>query len=85
MRNAHFEVPVIVATTETGRVRVIADISQAADLLLYNWSHKRGPEHRAALRACMEVMQGKVEADHGRTAFIAAAKEAGIFAREGIQ
>jgi hypothetical protein len=44
-----------------------------------SWSGKRGPKHREALQACQDVLDGKKPVMSARRAFLAAAREAGLF------
>ena len=43
----------------------------------------RGPAYRAAVKACFAALEGAGDVESTRQAFIAAAKEVGIFIREG--
>jgi len=86
MGDKSFDVPVTVETAQTGRFLTVTRVGQAADFLLYKWpEEKKGPRHRAALRAMMDVMQDRQAVAVAREAFVAAAKEADIFIREGHQ
>jgi hypothetical protein len=81
MRNEHFDVAV---TVETDRQQTVTDTVQAAEVLLDGWPQdRRGPKYRAALRICMDVMEQRRTVAGARKAFIAAAKEAHLFVREG--
>jgi hypothetical protein len=83
MRNEHFDIPVTVESGRRGR-RVVTDTVQAAGLLLDRWPEsERGPKYRAALRACMDVMEQRRAVASARKAFVAAAKAAHVFVREG--
>lgn len=72
----HFENPVKV---RLGRQpRVVASAADAAQLLLdVDWP-RRGPGHRDASETCIKVMEGTRSAVDARTAFVRAAREAGI-------
>jgi len=84
VRNEHFDVPVAVEGQELGRLQVVTDTVQAAEILLQRWpAEERGAKYRAALRACMDVMEQRRTVAVARKAFIAAAKEAHVFVREG--
>ena len=83
MRNEHFDVPVTVESGRRGQ-RVVTDTVQAAELLIERWpKNERGAKYREALRACMDVMEQRKAVASARKAFIAAAKEAHVFVREG--
>jgi hypothetical protein len=82
MRNENFDVPV---TVETDREFAVTDTVQAAEMLIESWpKDRRGPKYRAALRACMDVLEQRRTVAGARKAFIAAAKEARVFVRAGI-
>ena len=82
MRNESFDVPV---TVETDRELAVTDTVQAAEMLLEAWPQdRRGPKYRAALRACMDVLEQRRAVAGARKAFIAAAKEAHVFVRAGM-
>jgi hypothetical protein len=84
MRNELFDVTVTVGSERQGEARVVADTVQAAELLLENWPEDhRGPKYRAALRACMDVMEQRKTVASARKAFIAAAREARLLVRKG--
>jgi hypothetical protein len=58
MRNEHFDVTVTVGNAREDKARVVTDTVQAAESLLEDWPQdRRGPKYRAALRACMDVME----------------------------
>jgi hypothetical protein len=57
-------------------------IGQAADFLLHKWPEQRGPKHREALQAIMDVLKQQKASGVTREAFIAAAKEDGVFVWE---
>jgi hypothetical protein len=84
MRNEHFDVTVTVGNERQGEALVVADTVQAAGLLLEHWpEERRGPKYRAALRACMDVMEQRKGVASARKAFIAAAREARLLVRKG--
>ena len=84
MRNEHFDVPVTVDSDRLGHARIVADTVQAAATLLEGWPEdRRGPKYRAALRACMDVLEQRKGVASARRAFIAAAREANFSVREG--
>ncbi|MFC3207504.1 DUF982 domain-containing protein [Aquamicrobium soli] len=86
MGDKNFDIPVTVETAQTGRFFTVTRVGQAADFLVHRWpEQKKGPKHRAALQALMDVMQERKAVAAAREAFTAAAKEADIFIREGRQ
>lgn len=83
MRDDPFDVPVTVETAQNGRFLTVTRTAQAADLLLHKWPGKRGPRHRAALQALLDVAEQRKAVASARKAFSAAAREAHVFVREG--
>jgi hypothetical protein len=87
MRNENFDIAITVETSEPDtavRERVVTDTIQAAEILLRRWPDDgRGQEYKAALRACMDVMEQRRAVAGARKAFMAAAKAAHIFVRAG--
>ena len=85
MRNEHFDVPVTIEGDKPGRTDVVADAVHAAETLLERWPEKeRGPAYRAALKACMDVMEGRKQVVSARRAFVKAAKSAHVFVRARV-
>jgi hypothetical protein len=81
MENIHFSV-VTVETSRLGQIRKITSVTQAAAFLLSEWPGNRGRLHGLARQACLEALDGTITGEMARSAFIGAAKEAGIFVRE---
>lgn len=80
MRAQRFIDPVTVDTDEGVRCRVVRDTLHAAEILLRRWPQaERGLEHRIAVSACLDAMNGRKAPATARRAFIAAAKHARIF------
>lgn len=82
MRDVPFDVPLTVETGVAGHFLTMTRLGQAADFLLHKWPEKRGPKHREALQAIMDVLKQQKASSVAREAFIAAAKEDGVFVRE---
>jgi len=75
---------VVVETDVIGRLRTINSVRDAAEMLVVGWPTKgRGEAYRAALQATYNAIGETLAPAVARMAFIAAAKEAGIFVREG--
>lgn len=84
MRDPFFDVPVTIETSQTGRLLTVTRLGQATDLLLHKWPpERRGPMHRQALKAMLQVMEDEQPVRTAREAFVAAAKEADLFVHEG--
>lgn len=82
MRNEYFDVPVTIQGDGPGSSRVVTDAVKAAETLLERWPDaERGPAYRAALKACMDVMEGRKQVASARCAFVKAAKSAHMFVR----
>lgn len=75
--------PVNIAET-ISKHHAIADVESAAQWLLVRWPavHQHSPEHKAAVAACSEALEGKREVCDARAAFIEAAREADILAED---
>jgi hypothetical protein len=75
----------LVVVSHFGERRDIRSVRDAAEMLLGAWPEQgRGqPAHAAALRACLNALEGKTTAEVARRAFMIAAQEAGIFVRAG--
>lgn len=58
----------------------IISVRQAAEFLILHWpeSHSGSWKHLHAQTACLDVMEGKRDAEYARRAFVEAAGEAGI-------
>lgn len=74
---------VTVATKYSGRYRNITSVEEAGEFMLYDWPRERGPLHLKARLACLDVMIKARDVKEARDAFIAAAKEADIYIRDG--
>lgn len=60
----------------------IASVEEASAFLAEGWPVQDGPKFRAANLACLGGLGGSVSSDDVRSAFIGAAKEAGIYVWE---
>jgi hypothetical protein len=82
MRDEPFDVAVTVGAGMPRRLRIVRSTVQAASLLVDKWPDKdRGPKYRFALKACMDVMEGRKAVASARRAFVGAAKEAEMLVR----
>lgn len=79
MDRVWFETPVSVVLGTAKNSHNVSNVVQAADVLAYNWTGKRGPAHREASKVCRAAMIGDATPRDARTAFQAAAEEANIF------
>ncbi|WFU08344.1 DUF982 domain-containing protein [Rhizobium sp. CB3090] len=75
--------PVTIATGKIGRYVIIYSTERAAEYMLYEWPKSMdGKKFTAAKLALIDAHDGKISIDEARSAFIAAAEEAGIFCRQ---
>jgi len=79
MQHDQFDTPVTVRIEASGGLLSLRSVRETSDFLLNRWPGKRTEKHRAALQACSDVENGK-PAMSARRAFVAAAREAGVFA-----
>ncbi len=80
MAKDQFDTPVTVRVDATGGVLTLRTARETSDFLLNRWPGKRTEKHRAALQACSDVQNGGKPPIGARRAFVAAAREAGVFA-----
>jgi hypothetical protein len=72
--------PVTVETAILGRFATISSTERAAEFLLNEWPDTiEGQAYTAAAQILVEAHQGRATISEARRAFIAAAREAGIF------
>jgi hypothetical protein len=65
-----------------GRLRDVGSIDEAVEFLLQHWPDQRSRKFNTARQACLDALEGKQTVEAARTAFIVAAKEAGIYVKE---
>lgn len=80
MEKNQFDTPVTVKVDETGTLLTLRTVRDTSDFLLNRWPGKRTEKHRAALQACSDVQNAGKPTMGARRAFVAAAREAGVFA-----
>ena len=84
MRDEFFDIPISVGTGRRGRQRTLESAAQAASFLVDRWPQSsRGPKYRNALKACMDVLEGRKRVEIARKAFLQAAGEADIPVHDG--
>jgi hypothetical protein len=79
MEKDQFDTPVIVKVEATGALLTLRNARDTSDFLLNKWPGKRTEKHRAALQACSDVQNAGKPPIGARRAFVAAAREAGVF------
>ena len=77
--SAEFD-PVILVFRDTDKRVIVRTVGEAANALMRDWPSDDGEEFLSAVKACLDVMTGKAEADQFRNALIRAAGEAGVTA-----
>jgi hypothetical protein len=73
--------PVVISIGEPPVETVIVTLQAAAWAMIEDWPLDDGPALDAALVACAGAVEGKRKPEEARTAFVAAATEAGILLR----
>jgi hypothetical protein len=70
---------VTIEPAQLGKPRNISSVTEAAEFLFMNWPHPDGAKLCIARQICFDALDGKASVAEARSAFIEAAKEAGIF------
>lgn len=81
MNRGYWDDPVTIETLTLGRYQSVSSAAEAARILLEDWPVDEGEAFGAAKAACLLALEGKMAAEEARTAFLAAAAEAGVFVR----
>jgi hypothetical protein len=84
VKDKYFKDPVVIEP-RLGRFREAATVAQAALLLIREWPDNPGQKHHIALQTCLHALHGKKPPYLARRAFVAAAREARILAREDLK
>jgi hypothetical protein len=72
--------PITIESRQIGKYLTINSTERAAHYMLEEWPREESGEvFEAAKRAQLDALEGKGSVDYARSAFIAAAQEAGIF------
>lgn len=74
-----FPFPYVTVTDQFGHMVDIMSVSEAAVWLVAQWPTRSGGQHEKAKQICVDALAGKCTCTDCRNAFIAAAKEAGIY------
>ena len=78
MHDPFFAVPIMVETEITGEFRTLSSVSEAAIFMMERWPESHGPRYQAALQACTGPLSTAEHVENARSAFLTAAKEAGL-------
>ncbi|MBB3234797.1 DUF982 domain-containing protein [Phyllobacterium endophyticum] len=73
--------PVKVRTPDGGSPKRIVSLAEATEFILLEWPPSDSMTLEHARQACLDAISGKVPVETARAAFIAAAKESGIYVR----
>jgi Protein of unknown function (DUF982) len=74
----NWQMPVVLANTEAEAFVVVRSSVEAAAYLLQFWPKRHGTAFYKAIRICADALDGDVEDDEARNAFLEAAHEAKI-------
>lgn len=72
--------PLILVFKDGNKRLIVRTVGEAANVLMREWPSDDGEGFLSAVKACLDVMTGKAEADELRAAIIRAADEAGVTA-----
>jgi hypothetical protein len=79
MESAHnWQMPVVLANTEAEAFVVVRNSMEAAAYLLEFWPKQYGAAFYKAIHLCTDALDGDVEDEEARDAFLAAAHDAHI-------
>lgn len=84
MNAGHFDRPVKICLPETNRSLTVCNASEAASILADKWPLTYGRSYQHALAMCAAVAEGQMTAEDARSAFLAAASEAGVRAEDDV-
>ncbi|TBD87992.1 DUF982 domain-containing protein [Rhizobium ruizarguesonis] len=77
-RSADFFAPVMLVINGEEKHRVVRSLGDVAEALVAAWPTGDGREYIAAIKTCLDAIQGNVSAKAARAALIRAADEVGI-------
>ncbi|WP_064706156.1 DUF982 domain-containing protein [Rhizobium bangladeshense] len=70
--------PLMLVMSGQEQHRLVRSLSDVADALINGWPTGDGREYIAAVKTCLDAIQGNIPPDVARAALILAAEEAGI-------
>jgi len=82
MSRGYWTRPVTFETMTLGMYRTISSTAEAARVLLEDWPVDEGSAWDTAQRKCLAALEGGIDHEEARQAFLKAAEEAGVFVRE---
>ncbi len=72
--------PIGLALRGQGAQKIVCTIGDAAHILIKDWPSGNGEEYIAAVKACVDAINGQIGPEQFRQALLRAADEAGIAA-----
>ncbi|MBB5041915.1 DUF982 domain-containing protein [Shinella fusca] len=82
MNRSYWSRPVTFETTTLGVYRTISSTAEAARVLLDDWPVDEGAAWSVAQQKCLVALEGGIDHEEARQAFLKAAEEAGVFVRD---
>lgn len=82
MNRGYWNRPVTFETTTLGVYRTISSTAEAARVLLEDWPVDEGAAWSVAQQKCLAALEGGIDHEEARQAFLKAAEEAGVFVRD---
>ncbi|MGX5723099.1 DUF982 domain-containing protein [Shinella zoogloeoides] len=82
MNRGHWNRPVTFETMTLGMYRTITSTTEAARVLLEDWPVDEGVAWARAQQKCLSALEGGIDHEEARQAFLLAADEAGVFVRD---
>jgi hypothetical protein len=73
---------VTIKSPRTGRLLIVRSVRDAMTVLTQYWSRRKSEKHTIACQACRDALDESGSVENARTAFVAAAREAGIHVTE---
>ncbi|MBB4477495.1 DUF982 domain-containing protein [Rhizobium etli] len=70
--------PLLLVMNGREKHRLVRSLREVTDALIGAWPTDDGPEYIAAVRSCLDAIQGNIPATAARAALVRAAEEAGI-------
>ena len=82
MNRGYWNRPVTLETMTLGMYRTISSTAEAARVLLDDWPVDEGAAWSVAQQKCLAALEGGIDHEEARQAFLLAAEEAGVFVRD---
>lgn len=70
--------PLMLVMSGEEKHRLVRSLGEVADALIIGWPTEDGQQYIAAVKICLDAIQGHIPANIARAALIRAAEEAGI-------